>query len=289
MVDEITFAQLREMLTLTEERGADGGSLWTAPDQPVPDDRVFGGLLLAQAVMVAGQGVPDGLVPVTLQADFIAGVPVSGRNRWRAETLSEAAGLVSRRVTLIGDGGGELFTATVRLARERSDLPSYSSHRPRAAGDPERLDDLPARYRDEARVPRWWRIRRPVDLRHVEPPNFLEPSTCRSAEQSLWWRLRGEVLGDALTTAAVIAYVSDMSMVEPAFRNTGTARHRAGSRILSLTHSLTYHQLPDLTDWMQMDVAVRTVAHGRALGEGELFLGQRHIATLGQVALVKLA
>lgn len=289
MVDEITFAQLREMLTLTKERGADGGSLWTAPDQPVPDDRVFGGLLLAQAIMVAGQGVPDGLVPVTLQADFIAGVPVSGRNRWRAETLSEAAGLVSRRVALIGDGGGELFTATVRLARERSDLPSYASHRPRAAGDPERLHDLSVRYRDEPRVPGWWRIRRPVDLRHVESPNFLEPATCRSAEQSLWWRVRGEVLGDALTTAAVIAYVSDMSMVEPAFRNTGTARHRAGSRILSLTHSLTYHQLPDLTDWMQMDVAVRTLAHGRALGEGELFLGQRHIATLGQVALVKLA
>lgn len=289
MMDEINLAQLWDMLTLTEEVGADGGRLWGAPDQPVPEDRVFGGLLLAQAVMVAAQGLPDDLAPVTLQADFLAGVPVGGRHRWRAETLGEAASLVSRRVSLVADSGDELFTATLRLARERSDLPSFATVRPRVVDGPEGLLDLPSRYGDDERVPRWWRIGRPVDLRHVEHPSFLEPAADRSTEQSLWWRVRGEVVADALRTAAVIAYVSDMSLVEPAFRNTGTTRHGAGSRILSLTHTITYHQLPDLTDWMQMDVAVRRVAHGRALGEGELFAGDRHIATLGQVALVKLA
>lgn len=289
MVDEITFAQLCEMLTLTEEKGGDGERLWSAPDQAVPEDRVFGGLLLAQAIIVAAHGLPGDMVPVTLQADFLAGVPVTGRNRWRAETLGEAASLVSRRVALVGDGGVELFTATVRLARERVDLPSYSSIRPRGVVGPEGLLDLSSRYADEPRIPTWWRIRRPADLRHVEPPSFLEAASSRSTEQSLWWKLRGDVVGDVLRTAAIIAYVSDMSLVEPAFRSTGTARHRDGSRILSLTHSVTYHHLPDLTDWMQMDVAVPTVTRGRALGRGEVFLGQHHVATLGQVALVKLA
>jgi acyl-CoA thioesterase II len=276
------------MLTLAEEEGVDGGRAWSAPSQPIPDDRAFGGLLLAQAVMVAGQGLPGELVPVTLQADFLAGVPVGGRHRWRAETLGEAAGLVGRRVALFDDGDAELFTATVRLARERSDLPSYASVQPRAVAGPEGLSDLSGRYGGDRRVPAWWRIRRPVDLRHVEPPCFLEPVGQRSTEQSLWWKVRGDVVGDSLRKAAVIAYVSDMSMVEPAFRNTGTARHGVGSRILSLTHSVTFHCLPDLVDWLQMDVAVRTIAHGRALGEGQLFSGGRHVATFGQVALVKL-
>lgn len=289
MVEEITLGRLWEMLTLTDEGSDEGGRTWSAPDQPVPDDRVFGGLLLAQAIVVAGHGAPAGLVPVAMQADFLSGVPVSGRNRWRAETLGETASMVARRVTLVGDDGAQLFTATVRLGSVRSDLPSYAMMRPREVARPESLVDLSVRYQGEERIPAWWRIRRPVDLRHVERPTFLEPAPERSDEQSLWWRARGDVVGDPLRTAAVICYVSDMSLIEPAFRNTGARRHAPGSRILSLTHSIVFHDLPDLTDWVQMDVAVRRVAHGRALGEGELFAGGRHVATLGQVGLVKLA
>ncbi|MFJ6132982.1 acyl-CoA thioesterase [Janibacter terrae] len=289
MVDDITLRRLWEMLTLTAEQDEDGGEVWSAPDQPVPDDRVFGGLLLAQAVVVAGQGMAKGVAPLSLQADFLAGVPVTGRNRWRATTLGEAPSMVSRRVALVADDGAELFTATVRLGRVREDLPSYADLAPRRVAGPDGLVDLATRYGGDERIPVWWRIPRPVDLRHVEEPTFLEPSPERSSEQSLWWRLRGELADDPLRIAAVIAYVSDMSLVEPAFRSTGTSRHVAGSRILSLTHTMTFHDLPDLVDWVQMDVAVRRVAHGRALGAGEVFTGGRHVASLGQLALVKLA
>lgn len=289
MVDDITLERLWEMLTPTAEQCEDGGEVWVLPDQPLPEDRVFGGLLLAQAIAVAGQGMAKGVAPLSLQADFLAGVPVTGRNRWRAETLGEAPGMVSRRVSLVGYDGGELFTATVRLGRVREDLPSYAALTPRVVVGPEGLVDLATRYAGDERIPTWWRIARPVDLRHVEEPTFLEPSSQRSSEQSLWWRLRGPLVDDPLRVAAVIAYVSDMSLVEPAFRNTGTSRHVAGSRILSVTHSMTFHDLPDLTDWVQMDVAVARVAHGRALGSGEVFTAGRHVATLGQLALVKLA
>lgn len=289
MVDDITLGRLWEMLTLTAEQDEDGAEVWSAPDQPVPEDRVFGGLLLAQAVVVAGQGMAKGMAPVSLQADFLAGVPVTGRNRWRATTISQAPSMVGRRVSLVGDDGSPLFTATVRLGRVREDLPSYVDLAPREVSGPDGLIDLKARYGGDERIPTWWRISRPVDLRHVEEPTFLEPSSVRSSEQSLWWRLPGELADDPLRVAAVIAYVSDMSLVEPAFRSTGTSRHVPGSRILSLTHTMTFHELPDLTDWVQMDVAVRRLAHGRALGAGEVFTGGRHVATLGQLALVKLA
>ena len=289
MVDDITLGQLWEMLTLTPQQVEDDGEEWSAPDQPVPHDRVFGGLLLAQAVVVAGQGLGAEMVPLSLQADFLAGVPVTGSNRWRATTIGAAPSLVSRRVSLLADDGSELFTATMRFGRIREDLPSYTALAPRGVAGPDGLIDLSTRYGGDERIPTWWRIPRPVDLRHVEEPTFLEPASERSSQQSLWWRLRGEPMDDPLRVAAVIAYVSDMSLVEPAFRNTGTSRHVAGSRILSLTHSLTFHEVPDLADWVQMDVTVRRLAHGRALGAGEVFTGGRHVATLGQLALVKLA
>lgn len=289
MTDEITLDQLWEMLTLTDDGAKGGGRLWSAPDQAVPEDRVFGGLLLAQGVVAAGQGLPDGFTPVAVHADFLSGVPTDGRNTWHVTPLGEAPSLVGRRATLVDGDGEPLFAATVRFGRERSDLPSYEVARPREVVGPESLLDLADRYSGEERVPAWWRIRRPVDLRHVETPVFLEPAAERRAEQSLWWRVRGEVVGDPLRAAAVIAYASDMSLVEPVFRGTGTARHAPGSRILSLTHSIVFHALPDLTDWMQMDVAVPRLAHGRGHGVGEVFAGGQHIASLSQLALVKLA
>lgn len=289
MTDDITLERLWEMLTPTVEHGEVEGATWTVPDQPVPDDRVFGGLLLAQAVMIAGQGMPRGVVPLSLQADFLAGVPVTGLNRWHAETISEAPSLVSRRVCLVADDGSELFAATVRLGLVREDLPSYATIQPREVVGPDELVDLATRFGGDERIPAWWRIERPVDLRPVEEPAFLEPAPVRSPDQSLWWRLRGELVGDPLRVAAVIAYVSDMSLLEPAFRSTGTSRHVVGSRILSLTHTIVFHELPDLTDWVQMDVTVPRVSHGRALGAGELFVAGRHVASLGQLGLVKLA
>lgn len=282
--------QLWQMLTLRPDGEEGGELLLTAPDQGQPTDRVFGGLLLAQAVAAAGHDLPAGVVPLALNADFLSGVPVTGSNTWRVRALGGGRRMATRRVSLLDEHGDVGFTATVRLGEVRADLPSYRTVTPRQVPGPDGLVPLAERYGGDERLPAWWRIRRPVDLRHVEPPTFLTPVPERASEQSLWWRLDdGEVVGDPVRTAAVMAYASDMSLIEPAFRMTGSARHAGGSRILSLTHTMAFHELVDLTGWVQMDCAVPSLAHGRALGVGEMHVAGRHVASMSQLALVKLS
>lgn len=87
----------------------------------------------------------------------------------------------------------------------------------------------------------------------------------------------------------MLAYASDMSVVEPVFRQMGSARHRGSSRILSLTHNLVFHAIPPLTGWVQMDCQVPSLAHGRALGTAEIHTPEgQHLATVSQLAFVKL-
>lgn len=288
-VEAVTVEQLWAMLSLAPEEDVASGEVFlVAPDQSAPADRVFGGLLLAQGVMAAAHGLDVGFLPLVMQADFLQGVPVSGRNRWRVTTLASARSLVSRRAALIGDDGAELFAATVRLGLVRDDLDSASASVPRAVAGPDGLPDLETYFAGDESVPAWWRIPRPVQLRQVRRPVFLEPAPERSSEQTLWWRAREDVVGDPVRSAAVIAYTSDMSLLEPAYRLTGTARHAEGSRILSLTHTLVLHEHPDLTGWLQMDCSVERIARGRALGAGEVYVGDAHVASVSQVALVKL-
>lgn len=288
MTTRITTEQLTAMLTMREAGEDPRGVLLTAPDQREPADRVFGGLLLGQAVAAAGATCRPGLHPLALAADFVAAVPTTGENAWLVETLGDAPALASRRCSVLGDDGGTLFTATVRLGAVRDDLPSYSEKAPWEAAPPEGLPGLAERFGDDDRVPTWWSMRRPVDIRHAEPPGYVETVGPPRATQTVWWRPDGPVAPDPLTSAAVIAYTSDMSVVEPVFSRMGSARHRGPSRILSLTHQVTFHATPPLSDWVQYDCRVDTLAHGRAQGTGDMFTRDgTHVADVAQLALVK--
>jgi len=284
----ITFDDLRRTLKMGPAGRSERGTLYDAGTQPEPADRVFGGLLLAQAIAAGSQGAEAGMSPLSLQAEFLGGVPAAGSVRWLVEDLGSSPSMRSVRASVVTDDGPPLFTAHLRCAPVRDELPSYSLVPRRSVPGPEGLTELVSRYRGDDRVPRWWRIPRPVEFRHVEPPSYLSPETPPAAEQSIWWRAPALPDADPMLAAAVTAYTSDMSVVEPVFRQTGAARHRGRSRILSLTHTLTFHHPAPLGEWLQMDCAVLALAHGRARGTAEVHGPTGHVASFSQLALVKL-
>jgi acyl-CoA thioesterase II len=290
-IADLSLQQLLDLLDLeTTADGTAGADVFVGRPQPHPSDRVFGGLLLAQAMAAAGRTAPAGHRPLGLQAEFLRGVPTGIALCWHVDRVADGPSMTVRRMTLRDRDGGELFTATSRWGVQREDLTTYSSTRPRPATPPEDLPGLEDRFGGDGRVPMWWRMRRPVHFRHAEPPPYTEPVLPERESQSVWVRARGRLPGDAALEAAVLAYVSDMSILEPVFRARRSARHAPGSRILSLSHSLTFHAPAHLSDWHQLDSACSTVAQGRALGMGDFFDREgRHVASVSQLALVKLA
>ncbi len=290
----VTLDDLLELLDLEIlDPGVDrniGTTRWRGGAQAHPADRVFGGLLLAQSLVAAGRTVDAAQQVVSLQADFIAGVPTDRPLTWEVEPLSNAAALSTRRSTLRDRDGAIAFTATTRWSTTRGDLPSHASREPRASPPPDALPTLMDRFAGDARVPAWWRIERPVEFRHVEPPPYVESTGPGGDAQTAWIRATGPVPADPVVVAALAAYASDMSILEPAFRALGAARHAAGSRILSLTHAMTFHAAVDLSQWHQFDARIDAMVHGRCLGVGEMFDGQgRHLISATQLGLVKLA
>ncbi|WP_110240912.1 acyl-CoA thioesterase [Nocardioides gilvus] len=280
----VTLDELLSLLDLTET-----GDFVVGRAQQHPEDRVFGGLLLAQAVVAAGRSVPSNHRPFTLQADFVAGVPTDEPLRWRVEHVSDAPSLTTRRTTLVAPDGSERFTALSRWGTIREDLVDHRPAEPRRVPGPDELPDLIERFGDDERIPLWWRAERPVHFRHTETPPYVTTTPAQD-HQSAWLRTTGPLPEDPVIHAAVLAYVSDMSILEGAFRALGSQRHAPGSRILSLTHTLTWHAHPDLGQWHQFDSDVRAVAHGRTLGEGRIHDHHgEHLVTASQVGLVRLA
>jgi acyl-CoA thioesterase-2 len=286
----VTLRELLDLLALEAGQTDATGDYFVGRPQPHPEDRVFGGLQLAQAVAAAGRTVPENHRALSLQADFLAGVPTGGPLRWRVERLSDARSLSTRRTSLVADDGKELFTAVSRWGTAREDMPVHHPARPLPAPAPEGLPELADRFGDDERVPPWWRMERPVTFRHTMPPPYLEVVEPRQDHQTAWVRTTAPLPDDEVGKAAVVAYITDMSILEGAFRALGSRRHAEGSRILSLTHTLAWHRHPDLSDWHQFDSRIQAVSHGRTLGTGEIFDREgRHVVSASQLGLVRLA
>lgn len=284
----VTLAELLDLLALeTLDAESAPVSRWLGAPQRHPGDRVFGGLLMAQALVAAGRTAPPAQRVVSLQADFVGGVSTDRPLIWEVTRIADSASMSTRRCRLVDDTGDELFGAVTRWAAVRSDLPSYAAAVPCPAPDPEGLPDMADRWGNDERIPPWWRNERPVHMRHASAPPYLARSA-PGDRQTAFFRATSQLPDDPVVRAALVAYATDMSILEPAFLALGSARHAPGSRILSLTHALTFHAEPDLSSWHQFDCRVEAVAHGRAHGTGDLFDSDgRHVATASQLGFVQ--
>lgn len=281
-------SELLALLNLTQTAtDAPDTTAWIGTPQTVPNDRVYGGLQLAQAIVAAGKTVPEDQTILTLQADFIGGVPTDGPLTWHVENVADTPTFSTRRSSIIVNGR-QLFTALTRWGQTRSDLPSYRQATPQPILEsPEELASLHDLFKDDERIPLWWRITRPVNAHPVAAPPYVTPVEPSTA-QSTMLHPTGDVPADPVIQAALAGYATDMSILEPAFRATGALRHAPDSRILTLTHALTFHELPTWDTWLQFDAQLEALSNGRALGTGELFdLDGRHLVSASQVGFVK--
>ncbi|WP_167754230.1 acyl-CoA thioesterase [Amycolatopsis nivea] len=285
----MSLAELRRLLRLRLEGPADAWKTrWTGEPQEIPGGRIFGGLLLAQSLVASSRTVASRQKIVSMQADFIGGVPTDRPLEWEVTRISDTPSLSTRRSSLFGERGQEMFSAVTRWATTREDLPSHGSARPAAAPSPEMLSDVADRFHADESIPLWWRIERPVHFRHAGPPAYQVAAKSDRTETT-FFKATSELPDEPGLRAAVFAYATDMSILEPAFLALGVARHTEGARILSLTHSLTFHSDPDPSEWNQIDCRVDAIAHGRALGTGDVFdRGGQHVATVSQFGLVKV-
>lgn len=284
----LAMSELLELLELTQTQSdAPDTTAWIGTPQTIPSDRVYGGLQLAQAIVAAGKTVPKDQTILTLQADFIGGVPTDGPLTWHVENVADTPTFSTRRSSIMVNGR-QLFTALTRWGQTRSDLPSYREAKPATTVDsPEELPSLRDRYQHDERIPLWWQITRPIDAHPVSAPPYVTPVE-HGTKQSTMLYPTGKVPADPVIQAALAGYATDMSILEPAFRASGALRHAPNSRILTLTHTLTFHEIPTWDTWLQFDAQLEALSNGRALGNGRLFdRDGRHLVSASQVGFVK--
>jgi acyl-CoA thioesterase-2 len=132
-------------------------------------------------------------------------------------------------------------------------------------------------------------VRRPIELRHVQGNLFIAPGGEKVAEQQVWMRAAGPLPDDPLIHAAVLAYASDYTLLEPVLRKHGLAWTDPRLRPASLDHAMWFHRPVRADEWILYDEESPSASGGRGLGIGRMFAQDGTlVATVAQEGMVRV-
>ena len=130
---------------------------------------------------------------------------------------------------------------------------------------------------------------RPIELRPVESNMFLDAGPEQVATNHVWMRAVDRLPDDPLLHAAVLAYSSDYSLLEPVLRRHGLVWTDRRLRVASLDHSMWFHRDVRADEWLLYAQQSPSAVSGRGLSIGEIFSQDGTlVATTAQEGMVRV-
>jgi acyl-CoA thioesterase-2 len=211
--------------------------------------RLFGGQVAAQALAAAARTV-EGRYAHSLHAYFLRGGDPAVPVIYSVDRIRDGASFTTRRVVAVQHGQA-IFNMSVSFQKEER---GYEHQDPMPdAATPESLPTWSDRIREMAdRVPEemrpWVFAERPIEMRASEPYSWFATEPSRG-ENLVWIRANGRLDDDPMLHQCLLAYASDMALVDNIYR----PHRRAGPRdvmMASLDHALWFHQGFRMDEWL---------------------------------------
>ncbi|MES3006762.1 MAG: acyl-CoA thioesterase II [Pseudomonadota bacterium] len=234
--------------------------------------RVFGGQVLAQALLSASRTVPADRQPHSLHAYFLRPGDMDHPIIFKVECLRDGKSFNTRRVSAMQHDEVILNLAASFQVSEPG--LSHQAEMPQVPPPEQCLTrkQLAEKYRASITPDMLVRFSRPfaIDLRHVEPENILAPEK-RPAQRSVWLRLSEALPPDYPWHAHMLAYASDMTILETSLRPHGISLFSPTLQVASLDHSMWFHRPFRMDEWLLYVQDSPSSAAGRGFSRGSIF------------------
>ncbi|MBA8815942.1 acyl-CoA thioesterase-2 [Microbacterium halimionae] len=240
--------------------------IFTGRSQPMPYGRVFGGQVLAQAVVAAGRTLPDERLPHSMHGYFLRPGDASRSITFSVDRIHDGRSFSTRRTQAFQDGV-PIFSM---IASFQDESPGMEHHAAMPTGipDPESLPDPDS----DGSHPFSDRIfsEQPLDVRHVHGALYTE-AVEPSATQAVWMRTRGALPDEPGVHRAALAYMSDLTIQETILRAHGIAWMTPGLKVASLDHAMWWHRDGRADEWVLYMQESPSARGGRGLATGRIY------------------
>jgi acyl-CoA thioesterase-2 len=116
-----------------------------------------------------------------------------------------------------------------------------------------------------------WLVReRPIDSRPVDDPPWLDP-TPRAPEQDVWIKTNGTLPDDPLLHTCVVAYASDLTLLDTAMLPHSVSHSGGQWQVASLDHAMWFHRPLRADEWLLYHQTSPSAGNARGLAEGSIF------------------
>jgi len=219
-------------------------NLFRGVSPPEERQRIFGGQVVAQALMAAYRTVGESICH-SLQSYFIRPGDPTLPVLYQVERSRDGKSFATRRVLAIQKGEQIFNMACSFQAPEdgyehQSPMPETAS--PEAVG---KLVEAWIKSQPEADT-RWLRGL-PIEMRAIDPVDVSRPVP-KPPHQAVWLRARADAGGDVALNQALLAYASDYSLLGTAMRPHGVS-WQSGVQTASLDHIIWFHRPTNFSHW----------------------------------------
>jgi len=265
-------------------------NIFRAQSPPDGSQRVFGGQVLGQALVAAGRTVDEAVPAHSFHAYFLRPGDPARPILYQVDRTKDGRAFTTRRVIAIQHGRA-IFHMEASFHRPERGL-EHQDEMPDAP-DPEtlpswreRLRPVVERARGEAER-RWLDRERPIETRYVTSVDLLEPEKL-PPRLVVWLRADGPLPDAPLVHQCVVAYASDMSLLDTAVLPHAISWFDRRYQVASLDHAMWFHRTFRADEWLLYVQESPAAAGGRGFSTGRLFTRDgRLVVSVVQEGLIR--
>jgi len=233
---------------------------------------VFGGQVMGQAVFAAKSTVLAEQQVHSYHSYFLRPGDPKSPIVYDVERIRDGKSISTRRVKAIQNGEAIFYMTASFKAKEKGF--EHQDTMPEVP-EPEDLiseqemallhtDMLPDYIRDKLVS------EKPIEMRPVTFVHPVEPDV-EAPKRLVWFKANGKMPDDLRVHRYLLAYASDFNFLPTALQPHGVALLTPGMQVVTIDHSMWFHDDFRLDDWLLYSVESTVASDGRGLVRGQFF------------------
>lgn len=250
--------------------------------------RVFGGQVIGQALVAACRTV-DGRAPHSLHGYFILPGDPSIPIIYEVDRARDGKSFTTRLVKAI-QHGQPIFTLSASFHTGEPGL-EHSITMPDVPGPDQLPTEADIRQRAMPNMPetlrRYFERERPIELRPIEYQRYFSREPM-APKFHVWIRATGKVPDNPTIHQAILAYASDMTLLDSTLIAHGRSVFDKAMQAASLDHALWFHRPFRADDWLLYAQESPFGGGGRGFARGSIYTREGIlIASVAQEGLIR--
>jgi acyl-CoA thioesterase-2 len=256
--------------------------------------RVFGGQVIAQALIAAERTVEEDRAAHSLHAYFLRGGSEDHPIELTVDRQLDGGSFSNRRVVAAQPGPDGSMQPILNLAasfqKHQPGLEHERAMPPQVPGPEELESDEVLRLRVAEQMPD--RVRhiftepRPIEIKATTSRHWLSEGPQEPVQNS-WFRARAPLPADPRIHRAVLAYLSDMQLLGTSIMPHGLSWMRGEVKSASLDHAIWFHAPFRGDEWMLYTCDSPWSGGSRGFNRGMIFQDGRLVASVAQEGMIR--